>query len=134
MDMDVCNRLKKSKIVCSFQNCVQNSLFLPYFINPTVISQKMVTFFVVKVKFDDNLHQIGWLKILRVCVTYTNRSKTNCSLGSVWSKMSTFQMGVVSRIVLPRQWQMKDSIPLLRAIKWGTVCKFISKGVKTTRS
>lgn len=59
MDMDVCNRLKKSKIVCSFQNCVQNSLFLPYFINPTVISQKMVTFFVVKVKFDDNLHQIG---------------------------------------------------------------------------
>ena len=113
MDMDVCNRLKKSKIVCSFQNCVQNSLFLPYFINPTVISQKMVTFFVVKVKFDDNLHQIGWLKILRVCVTYTNRSKTNCSLGSVWSKMSTFQMDLLSGKVLPWQRKFKDSICII---------------------
>ena len=43
--MYVRHRLKKSKIVCSIQNCVQNLPFLPYFINPTVISQKWVSFF-----------------------------------------------------------------------------------------
>ena len=35
-------------------------------------------------------------------VPYTNRSKTNHSLGSVWSKMSTFHMGLVFRKVIPR--------------------------------
>ena len=64
---------------------------------------------------------------------YTNRSKTNCSLGSVWSKMSTFQMNLVSKKVLPCQLQLKDSRPLLR-IQWGVVCKFTSRGIKTARS
>ena len=37
----------------------------------------------------------------------TNWSKTNRSLGFIWSKMNTFQIGLVSRKVLPSQWKMK---------------------------
>ena len=33
---------------------------------------------------------------------YTNRSKTNRSLGSVWSKMSTIHTGLVFKKVIPR--------------------------------
>ena len=40
---------------------------------------------------------------------HTNRSKMNCSLGSVRSKMSTFQMSLVSRKVLQCKQQLKDS-------------------------
>ena len=62
------------------------------------------------------------------------RSRTNRLLASVWYKTGTFQMVVVSIKGLPLPWDLKTSIPLLKAFKWGTVCKFTSKGVKTARS
>ena len=37
-------------------------------------------------------------------VFLTAESKTNRSLGSVWSKMSTFYMGLVFRKVIPRPY------------------------------
>ena len=50
------------------------------------------------------------------------RSRKNRLLASVWCKMSTFQMVVVSRKGLPLPWDLRASIPLLRAFEWGTVC------------
>ena len=64
----------------------------------------------------------------------TIRSRTNRILASVWYKRGTFQMVMVSIKGLPLPWDLKASIPLLRAFKWGIVCRFTSKGVKTTRS
>ena len=65
---------------------------------------------------------------------YTIRSWTNRLLASVWYKTGTFQLVVVTIKGLPLPRNLKASIPLLRAFKWGTVCKFTSKGVKTARN
>ena len=66
--------------------------------------------------------------------TPTIRSRTNRLLASVWYKTGTFQMVVVSMKGPPLPCDLKPSILLLRAFKWGTVCKFTSKGVQTARS
>ena len=60
---------------------------------------------------------------LKVRSQYTIRSRTNRLLASVWYKISTFQMIVVSKIGLPLPWDLRASIPLLRAFKWGSVCR-----------
>ena len=65
---------------------------------------------------------------------YTAESKTNRSLGSVWSKISTFHIGLVFRKVIPRPHLVYSFKPLLRPFKWGTLWCFISRGVKTARS
>ena len=48
---------------------------------------------------------------------YTAESKTNRSLGSVWSKISTFHMGLVFSKVIPRPGLVQSSKPLLRPLK-----------------
>ena len=65
---------------------------------------------------------------------YTAESKTNRPLGSVWSKISTFHIGLVFRKVISGPRLVYGSRPLLRPFKWGTVWCFISRGVKTARS
>ena len=47
-------------------------------------------------------------KVVLKYILYTNRNKTNRSLGSVLSKMCTIQMDLMSRKVLPHHWQLKD--------------------------
>ena len=48
---------------------------------------------------------------------HTAESKTNRSLGSVWSKISTFHIGLVFRKVIPRPHLVYSFKPLLRPFK-----------------
>ena len=50
---------------------------------------------------------------------------------SVWSKIGTFQRSLV-HMKSPSIIYM--SLPLLRALRWGTVWTFISRGIRNTKS
>ena len=74
---------------------------------PTIIircaKQMDSSMFISKISMKSQKHHDVLMFVINIKVC-TNRSKTNRSLGSVWSKMNTFYMGLVFRKVIPRPY------------------------------
>ena len=71
----------------------------------------------LKSQFYNCLPFWGQTGVDRQTARHTIRSRTNRLLASVRYKTGTFQMVVVSIKGLPLPWDLKVSIPLLRAFK-----------------
>ena len=67
------------------------------------------------------------------CDTHTVRSKWKWSEAILWSKMMIFKKAFHKLRVLPHLLQPQNFWPLIRALEWGTIKRFSSRGIRMVK-